>query len=77
MRAIGYRHIVPVMQGSDTLANALEAMRRDTRHFARRQLTWLRRVPDVTWVDPAHAGAIAELVAAFLSADAARATAQP
>ena len=46
MRAIGYRHVVPVMQGRDTLANALVAMRRDTRHFARRQITWLRRVPD-------------------------------
>jgi tRNA dimethylallyltransferase len=68
MRAIGYRHIVPVMEGRDTLANALEAMRRDTRHFARRQLTWLRRVPDAVWLDPAHAAAIAELVDAFVSA---------
>jgi tRNA dimethylallyltransferase len=76
MRAIGYRHIVPVMQGGDTLANALEAMRRDTRHFARRQLTWLRRVPDATWVDPGHGTAIAELVSAFLAADGARAFAQ-
>jgi tRNA dimethylallyltransferase len=76
MRAIGYRHIVPVMEGRDTLANALEAMRRDTRHFARRQLTWLRRVPDATWVDPGHATAIADLVSAFLAADAAQASAQ-
>jgi tRNA dimethylallyltransferase len=76
IRAIGYRHIVPVMQGADTLANALEAMRRDTRHFARRQITWLRRVPDATWVDPGHAAAIADLVASFLSADGARASAQ-
>jgi tRNA dimethylallyltransferase len=68
MRAIGYRHIVPVMEGRDTLANALEAMRRDTRHFARRQLTWLRRVPDAVWLDPSHAVAIAELVESFLAA---------
>ncbi len=73
MRAIGYRHVVPVMQGSDTLANALEAMCRDTRRFARRQLTWLRRVPDAVWVDPSHAAAIADLVGAFLTADGARA----
>jgi tRNA dimethylallyltransferase len=73
MRAIGYRHVVPVMQGGDTLANALEAMRRDTRHFARRQLTWLRRVSDAVWVDPSHAAGIAELVDAFLAADGARA----
>ena len=54
MRAIGYRHVVPVALGRDTLANALEAMRRDTRHFARRQITWLRRVPDAVWLDPSH-----------------------
>lgn len=69
MQAIGYRHVVPVMQGTDTLANALHAMRRDTRQFARRQLTWLRRVPDAVWVDPAHAASIADLVGAFLAAD--------
>jgi len=73
MRAIGYRHIVPVVEGRDTLVNALDAMRRDTRHFARRQLTWLRRVPDAVWLDPSHAAAIAELVDAFLTADSARA----
>jgi len=73
MRAIGYRHVVPVMEGRDTLANALEAMRRDTRHFARRQLTWLRRVPDAVSLDPAHGAAIADLVEAFLGAGAARA----
>jgi tRNA dimethylallyltransferase len=70
MRAIGYRHVVPVMEGRDTLANALDAMRRDTRHFARRQLTWLRRVPDAVWVDPAHAASIADLVDSFLAAGA-------
>jgi len=66
MGAIGYRHMVPVVQGSDTLANALEAMRRDTRQFARRQLTWLRGVPDVVRVDPREPEAIARRVAAFL-----------
>jgi tRNA dimethylallyltransferase len=73
MHAIGYRHVVPVMEGRDTLANALEAMRRDTRHFARRQLTWLRRVPDAVWLEPSHGAAIADLVDAFLAADAAQA----
>jgi tRNA dimethylallyltransferase len=75
MRAIGYRHVVPVVQARDTLASALEAMRRDTRHFARRQITWLRSVPDAVWLDPAHAAGIADLVGAFLAADAAPARA--
>ena len=65
--------MLPVVEGRDTLANALEELRRDTRHFARRQLTWLRRVPDAVWLDPSHAAAIADLVGAFLAADGARA----
>ncbi|MCG8591500.1 MAG: tRNA (adenosine(37)-N6)-dimethylallyltransferase MiaA [Proteobacteria bacterium] len=66
MQAIGYRHIQPVVDGQDTLANALEAMRRDTRRFARRQRTWLRAVPDVTWLDPRQPEGVEELVAGFL-----------
>ena len=45
MKAIGYRHIVPVAEGSDILANAVVEMQRDTLRFARRQRTWLRGVP--------------------------------
>jgi tRNA dimethylallyltransferase len=67
MQAIGYRHIQPVVDGSDTLANALEAMKIDTRRFARRQCTWIRAIPDVHWHDPSEAEAILERVAGFLT----------
>jgi tRNA dimethylallyltransferase len=68
MRAIGYRHMQPVVEGLDTLANVLEAMKRDTRQFARRQRTWLRGEAGVSWVDPADAAAIAARIDAFLAA---------
>jgi tRNA A37 N6-isopentenylltransferase MiaA len=58
----------PVVEGSDTLANALPEMQRDTRRFARRQRTWLRSVPDARWVDPRDEAKIAADVAAFLEA---------
>jgi len=67
MGAIGYRHLGAVADGADTLVNAFEAMCRDTRHFARRQLTWLRKVPDVVWVEPGDVDGIAERVAKFLA----------
>ncbi|MAG29491.1 MAG: tRNA (adenosine(37)-N6)-dimethylallyltransferase MiaA [Deltaproteobacteria bacterium] len=70
MQAIGYRHIQPVVDGSDTLANAVEAMKSDTRRFARRQRTWIRAVADVCWHDPAEPEAIFERVGRFLAADA-------
>lgn len=66
MQAIGYRHVQPVADGSDTLANALEAMKADTRKFARRQRTWVRALPDVHWHDPAEAEAVFDRVGEFL-----------
>jgi tRNA dimethylallyltransferase len=66
MQAIGYRHMQPVVEGADTLPNALDAMRRDTRRYARRQRTWLRKVPEALWVDAQARDEIADRVEAFL-----------
>lgn len=68
MQAIGYRHLNPVVDGSDTLANAVVAMQHDTRQFARRQRTWLRAIDDVTWLDPRHEKEVLERVERFLAA---------
>lgn len=73
MQAIGYRHMQPVIEGSDTLRNVLAQMQRDTRQFARRQRTWFRAVKDAIWVDPADVSGIEARVAAFLG----RAPGQP
>ena len=66
MGSIGYRHMTPVVDGADTLANALEVMRRDTRRFARRQRTWLRKVPDLLWQQPDATEEIFDAVESFL-----------
>ena len=65
MQAIGYRHINPVVDGSDTLAHALVEMRKDTRRFARRQRTWLRKVEGAVWTDPAKESEILQSVERF------------
>jgi tRNA dimethylallyltransferase len=67
MQAVGYRHINAVVDGSDTLANAFVAMQRDTRRFAKRQRTWLRKVRDAVWMTPADTEAITTAVERFLS----------
>jgi tRNA dimethylallyltransferase len=67
MQAIGYRHMMPVVDGADTLESALEVMSRDTRRFARRQRTWLRKVPGVRWLDPEDLRPIFDAVEAFLA----------
>jgi tRNA dimethylallyltransferase len=67
MQAIGYRHMRPVVDGSDTLANALVEMQRDTRRFAKRQRTWLRGVPEAIWMDPRDESSIYRAVEGFLA----------
>jgi tRNA dimethylallyltransferase len=66
MRAIGYRHMQPVIDGSDTLANVLAAMQKDTRQFARRQRTWLRSLPDAVWMQPDDEDGLDSAVERFL-----------
>lgn len=67
MQSIGYRHMQPVYEGSDTLVNALAAMQKDTRQFARRQRTWLRGVPEAQWMDPEDVDGITRAVERFLA----------
>lgn len=65
--AIGYRHMIPVAEGLDVIPNALEAMQRDTRRFARRQRTWLRGVPETRWLHPEDEDALVHAVERFLA----------
>jgi len=74
MRAIGYRHMQPVVEGREILSNVLVALQRDTRQFARRQRTWLRAVPDVEWFAPEPLAPIAARVERFLEEAGAAAT---
>lgn len=65
MRAIGYRHMQPVIEGREILANVVEAMKHDTRQFARRQRTWLRGIEDARWFHPDEREAIGRCAAAW------------
>lgn len=50
-QAIGYRTLFAHLRGECTLEDACERIQFDTHHFARRQLSWYRRFPAVSWVD--------------------------
>jgi tRNA dimethylallyltransferase len=52
MRAVGYRQLWAYLDGAGDLASAEERGIAATRQFAKRQLTWLRAEPAVTWLDP-------------------------
>jgi tRNA dimethylallyltransferase len=54
LSTIGYREIAAFVRGAMTLDDAVELAKRKTRQFAKRQLTWFRHEPEVTWVDASH-----------------------
>ena len=54
MQGLGYKEILDYLDGIDSLEEAVYRIKRDTRHFAKRQLTWFRRERDVIWVDKQH-----------------------
>ena len=51
MKALGYRQLLPYLRGELTLDEAVKRIQTETRHFAKRQLTWFKREPNVIWVD--------------------------
>lgn len=51
MKGIGYREFFPYFDNRITLDEVIENIKADTRHFAKRQLTWFRRERDVKWID--------------------------
>lgn len=51
MQGLGYKEILAYLNGDCTLEEAIYTIKRDTRHFAKRQLTWFKRERDVIWID--------------------------
>ena len=51
MKGLGYKEILAYLDGQISLEEAVYIIKRDTRHFAKRQLTWFRRERDVIWLD--------------------------
>jgi tRNA dimethylallyltransferase len=51
LQAIGYKEFLGVLEGERTTADALEEVKLRSRQYAKRQLTWLRRNPEICWID--------------------------
>jgi tRNA dimethylallyltransferase len=51
MGSLGYRHLLAHLAGEMSLELAIEELKRDTRRFAKRQLSWFGSDPNVTWLD--------------------------
>lgn len=51
MQGLGYKELIDFIEGHYSLEEAIYKLKKDTRHYAKRQLTWFKREKDVTWVN--------------------------
>ena len=51
-QAIGYKELAPYFNGEKSLEDCLESLKIETRHYAKRQLTWFRKNENINWVYP-------------------------
>ena len=51
-QAIGYKEFFPYFEGTADLAACTDKLKQASRNYAKRQLTWFRRMPNVVWLDP-------------------------
>ena len=56
MQGLGYKEILSYLDGTWSLEEAVYVLKRDTRHFAKRQITWFKRERQVEWFDKQEFG---------------------
>jgi len=69
MQSIGYRHITSFLKGKLSREETIRTMKRDTRRYAKRQMTWFKRDPDIIWIAPHNQNRICKIITAFLGDD--------
>ncbi len=66
MQGLGYQELLEYLDGELSLEAAVEKIKRETRHYAKRQITWFKREPDVIWLNREEYPDTAALKAAIL-----------
>ncbi len=66
LKAIGYSHMIDFIQGRLSWEEAVETLKRDTRRYAKRQMTWFRADPEFNWMKPSEIEAMEIVVERFL-----------
>ncbi|MBR2317528.1 MAG: tRNA (adenosine(37)-N6)-dimethylallyltransferase MiaA [Spirochaetales bacterium] len=67
MKGIGYVEFIDYFEGKCSFSEAVDKIKQNSRHYAKRQLTWFRKMSDVHWFSPNDEGEIISLVNSFLS----------
>jgi tRNA dimethylallyltransferase len=67
MRGIGYREILAMRNGCETLPHVRELIKRNSRRYAKRQITFFKSVRDVKWFDPSEIAPMRNAISEFLA----------
>ncbi|MBC7363564.1 MAG: tRNA (adenosine(37)-N6)-dimethylallyltransferase MiaA [Candidatus Aminicenantes bacterium] len=66
-KGLGYRQVLRYLKGEISLEEAIELTKLETRHYAKRQMTWFRKTPGLTWFQPTEKDKIRKYVKSFLA----------
>jgi tRNA dimethylallyltransferase len=66
MQSLGYRHLAAYLDGAGDLEGAIRLIKRDTRRYAKRQMTWFAAEREIVWLAPDEIDAAAERIRRFL-----------
>jgi tRNA dimethylallyltransferase len=66
MKSLGYRHAVQYLEGLWSFDLMIKELQKDTRRYAKRQMTWFKADPEVKWRSPDARDAIVREIHAFL-----------
>jgi tRNA dimethylallyltransferase len=69
MQSIGYRHLIGFIKGRYPWDETIRTLKRDTRRYAKRQLTWFKADPEIIWREPGQLSEIQMLIKSFLQND--------
>ncbi len=67
MRSLGYKHMVGFIKGTHRLDEAIGMMKRDTKHYAKRQMTWFGSDREIEWHSPYDIAVAIQRIKSFLS----------
>ncbi len=67
MQSLGYRNMVSFLAGRQSLEEAVRLIKRDTRRYAKRQMTWFAADREVGWLDPGDIDAASKRIGLFLN----------
>jgi tRNA dimethylallyltransferase len=66
MKTIGYSHVIDYLIGNCTLDKAITTLKRDTRRYSKRQMTWFRADSEINWIKPSEINTVIPFMNKFL-----------